>query len=76
MKFTTEEIEFVKRNKPFIQSILQKKLEDVLDDMIYDDEDKLGVLRLWAKELKELIITLDNVMKIKPKIEKKKDTGI
>jgi len=77
MIFAPNEIEFIKRNKPVIQTILVKKLEDVLNDIIYEkDEDRVKVLRIWAKELKELNIALDNIMKAKSEKKKEKDTGI
>jgi hypothetical protein len=74
MKFTQEEIVFVKDNKVMIQGILDKKLTDILDDVMYSkDEEKVKVLRLWAREIKELILALDNLSKVK---KEKNDTGI
>lgn len=74
MKFTQEEIVFVKDNNVMIRSMLDKKLTDVLDDVMYSkDEEKVKVLRVWAREIKELILAVDNLSKVK---KEKKDTGI
>ena len=74
MKLTPEEKQFFKDNKVIIQSILKKKLEDVLDDVMYNkDEEKVKVLRLWAREIKELGIALENLTDVKTI---NKNTGI
>ena len=68
---------FFKDNKVMIQDILKQRLEDVFNDILYEeDEDKVRVSRLWAVEIKELILTLDNLVKQKPEKTKKQDTGI
>lgn len=78
MEFNQEEIDFININRPIIQGILEKKLEDIFDDILYNkDEEKVKVLRVWAREVRELINVLDNFRKLKPKSKKKKnDTGI
>jgi len=69
MIFTDKEIEFFKSNKPVIKSILEKKLQDIISELIYEENNiKSEVLKLWAKEVKELITVLDN---FKPLQEKK-----
>lgn len=74
MKLTPEQIAFIKDNRKMIQDILEGKLEDIFNDMLYDkDEDKRKTARLWAVEVKELISALDNFTEVK---EIKKDTGI
>ena len=79
MKFTKEEIEFIKISKETIKSFLKKRLEDVFDGILYEKENqKVEVLRLWAKEIRELIIAVDNLTDNKPKKTegKKNNTGI
>ncbi len=74
MILTNEEKAFFQENKAIIQSILKKKLEDVFNDIMYnEDEERVKTLRLWAKEIKELIETLDKLVKVK---DINQDTGI
>jgi hypothetical protein len=76
MIFTDKELEFIKFNKPVIQSVLSKKLEDILNELVYEEDPiKTSVLKLWAKEMKELIVVLDNFKPMKTNKEKP-HTGI
>jgi len=74
MKMTEEQKSFIRDNNRIIQEILEGKLEDIFNDMLYDkDEDKRKTARLWAVEVKELISALDNFTDVK---EINKNTGI
>ena len=77
MKFTKEQASFVKENKDVIRSILARKLEDIIEDILYSDNDeKVKTLRLWAVEVKELMDVIDNSLIKKENKENKTDTGI
>jgi len=75
MIFNEKELSFINLNKPIIKGILEKKLEDTLNELIYEkDPVKTEVLKLWAKETKELIIVLENRKEVKK--DKNPYTGI
>jgi hypothetical protein len=66
MIFTKQELEFVKINKPVIQNILQKKLQDILDELLLEkDPIRTEVLKLWARETKDLVTVLQNFKPLK-----------
>jgi hypothetical protein len=61
MIFSQRELDFIQNNKPVIQSILEKKLQDILNELIVEKEPvRTEVLKLWARETKDLIIVLQN----------------
>jgi len=69
MIFTQKELDFIQFNKPVIQSILEKKLQDITDDLIQEkDPVRTEVLKLWAREARDLVIVLKN---FKPVIKTK-----
>lgn len=77
MIFTPKELDWIRTNREMIKSILDKKITDIVNSMIYeDDQARRETLRLWAKESKELIIALDNIGSVKPKEQKEKFTGM
>lgn len=71
MKFSPSELAFIGNNKPFIKSILEKKCEDIISELLLEQDSlRTEVLKLWAKECKDLVFALDNIGK---KIIDKKD---
>jgi len=75
MKFTREEIAVISGNKPYIKSILNKKYDDIIASLLLEkDPIRSEVLKLWAKECKDLVVALDNLTD-KPKQENT-NTGI
>jgi len=76
MKFTEVEINFIGNGKPIIKGILEKKYEDIINVLLLEkDPIRTEVLKLWAKECKDLVIALDNIGKGVIK-EKNINTGI
>lgn len=77
MKFSPEELSWIGQNKVYLKSILEKKYQDILTEMIYEEDDiKAKVLKRWARECKDLVSVLSNAGKIAPKQETQKNTGI
>ena len=61
IKFTKEEIAFIAINKGYIKSICEKKYIDIVNALLLEsDPTKSEVLKLWAKETKDLALVLDN----------------
>jgi len=76
MKFSKLEIDFINNGKPIIKGILEKKYEDIINVLLLEkDPLRTEVLKLWAKECKDLVIALDNIGKGVIK-EKNINTGI
>lgn len=77
MIFTQRELAIISSNKDVIKSILQKKYDDIIAQLLLEkDPIRSEVLKLWAKECKDLAGAMDNLGKKK---EEKKDvntTGI
>ena len=77
VKFSKEELAFIGINNPLIKGILDKKYEDIIAELLLEKESiRSEVLKLWAKETKDLIFALENIGKIKPKKENPPHTGI
>jgi hypothetical protein len=75
-QFSKEEIAFIGMNKQYIKSICDKKYKDIIECLLVEkDPVKSEVLKLWAKECKEMVLVLDNYGKIVPKKETQ-HTGI
>ena len=75
MKFTQEELAVIASNKIYIKSILNKKYDDIIANLILEkDPIRSEVMKLWAKECKDLITAMDNMGK--PIKEKDPHTGI
>lgn len=76
MKFEKNELNFIGSNKGMIKGILQKKYDDIIQDLLREhDAVRSEVLKLWAKECNDLIVALENIGKVVPK-ENKSHTGI
>lgn len=76
MKFEKSEIVFIANNKAQIKSILEKKYGDIINELLLEkDQTRSEVLKLWAKECKDLVNALENIGKVIPK-EKTQNTGI
>jgi len=64
MKFTQIELTIISNNKDVIKSILLKKYDDIIAQLLLEkDAVRSEVLKLWAKECKDLTIALDNIGK-------------
>ena len=64
MKFTPQELNIISSNKDVIKSILLKKYDDIIAQLLLQkDAVRSEVLKLWAKECKDLTIALDNIGK-------------
>ena len=76
MKFSPEEIAFIASNRILIKGMLQKKYEDIIADLLLEKESlRTEVLKLWAKETKDLVVAMDSIGKVQPP-ENKPHTGI
>lgn len=76
MRYTNEELAVIASNKIYIKSILNKKYDDIIAQLLLEqDPIRSEVLKLWAKECKEFIMALDNLGKPIQKDEGNK-TGI
>lgn len=76
MKFTEQELALISDNKIVIKSILERKYEDIISQLLLEkDPVRSEVLKLWAKECKDFIFGLDNLGKTIKKYEGNK-TGI
>lgn len=76
MKFTQQELSVIGNNKDILKGILSKKYEDIIAGLLIErDPVRSEVLKLWAKECKDLTIALDNLSN---KVEKNEGniTGI
>lgn len=78
MVISKEEAQFIRENKAKILSILNKRLDEAIDVVLYEeDEKKREILRLWAKEMKEAILMIEGIGKIKEKkLGEKEFTGV
>jgi hypothetical protein len=77
MKFEKSEIQFIAINKIQIKTILEKKYMDIINELLLEkDSLKTEVLKLWAKECKDLVVALENIGKVVPKKENTNQTGI
>lgn len=64
MKFTPQELTIISNNKDVIKSILNKKYDDIIAQLLLEkDPIRSEVLKLWAKECKDLTVALDNIGK-------------
>jgi hypothetical protein len=64
MKFTPQELTIISNNKDVIKSILLKKYDDIIAQLLLEkDAVRSEVLKLWAKECKDLTVALDNIGK-------------
>ncbi|MCK9370834.1 hypothetical protein M0R04_13070 [Candidatus Dojkabacteria bacterium] len=70
MIFTNVELSIISNNKDVIKSILNKKYDDIIAQLLLEkDAIRSEVLKLWAKECKDLTVALDNIGKKVDKIE-------
>ncbi len=70
MKFTEQELTIISNNKDIIKSILLKKYDDIIASLLLEkDAIRSEVLKLWAKECKDLTVALDNIGKKVDKVE-------
>ena len=77
MILTKEEIAVIASNKIYIKSILEKKYEDIIASLLLEqDPIRSDVMKLWAKECRDLIVALDNIGKSLKKPNKDPNTGI
>ena len=77
MKLTPEELAIIGSNKIYIKSILEKKYDDIIASLLLEkDPIRSEVLKLWAKECKDLVIALDNLGKLTPQNKEGNKTGI
>lgn len=73
MIFTQRELAIIANNKDVVKSILQKKYDDIIATLLLEkDPVRSEVLKLWAKECKDLSGAMDNLGKKK---EDKPDTN-
>jgi len=76
MIFTKEELAVIANDKVYIKSILNKKYDDIIAQLLLErDPIRSEVLKLWAKECRDLANALDNLGQIVKKEEGNK-TGI
>ena len=77
MILSQKEISFLKENREIIKEILEKRQKDILDVLIDTEEEnkKIG-LQYLARQFKEGLGILENIMKLKQKKRKSRQTGI
>jgi len=77
MKLIKKEADFIRQNREIISQIVSKRLEDCVSALLdEEDEKKRDILRLWAKEYKMALNTINNLAEIKDNKEEKDFTGI
>lgn len=70
MKFEPRELAIIGNNKDVLKGILAKKYEDIIASLLLErDPIRSEVLKLWAKECKDLTVALDNLGKKTEQIE-------
>lgn len=80
MKITKKTQDWIKRNRPFILELLNGRLEDYINALIYEEDDEHSkVIKMWIRELKSDIKTVNNICTLKDKKKKKNEpdfTGV
>ena len=74
MKFSKEEQEWVKANRLVLVPLLEKRLNDYVDKLINEkDEKQSELLKMFIKEAQALIVTINNICDLKDKKKRKKN---